>query len=172
MTEHDWIIDSSAFWHMTSNGEISAEYSELDEPRSITIGDGKEISALGKFSFRSGKFEGDLFDVVWVPGLSENLLSLGHATKRGNKVGFGDTDDIFSNKFGVCLTGRKILGHLFVVQLKSNSINNTAGVHFGKADVTIDEWHKRFGQSSAERIKSLLKQNAVVLCILIRSLFT
>lgn len=163
MTKHDWIIDSGASWHMTSNKDLLSDYEDLDEPREITIGDGKEIFARGKgkFSFKSGKFEGDLFDVMWVPGLSENLLSVGHATKRGNRVEFGKSEAIFSNKFGVCLKGRKILGNLFVVELEPQQTTKLSCGSSNMANVSIDEWHKRFAHSSTGMIKSLVRQSAV-----------
>lgn len=161
MTQNDWIIDSGASWHMTSNKDLLDDYCELDEPRAITIGDGKELSAIGKgkFSFKSGKFEGDLLEVMWVPGLSENLLSVGHAIKRGNTVEFKNSKAIFSNKHGVCLQGRLVFGNLFVVELQPNATKSPFNAD--RADVSIDEWHKRFVHSSANQITSLLKHDAV-----------
>lgn len=166
--QYDWIIDSGASWHMTPNKSLLTNYTQLDQPKSITIGDGKELLAIGKgkYSFHSGRYEGDLFDVMFVPGLSENLLSVGHAMAKGNEIEFSNDEVLFKQNSITRLKGRKILGNLFVVELKPSKSTHFATEHSNnfsssQANPSIDEWHKRFGHTSIENVKAIARSNAV-----------
>lgn len=153
-----WIVDSGASSHMTPDKSILSNYEELSVPRSIIFGDGKESLAVGKgkFEFRSGKFEGELREVLWVPDLYENLFSVGKTIANGNQVEFKGNEVVFTKGGLTVLRGRKSDSGLFTIRLqpsKTRSVEHAAA--------TLEEWHKRYGHSSIEAVKKLAKTGAV-----------
>ena len=61
-TQHvggSWILDSGASAHMSSNQDWFHDYSELEHPIELTIGDGKTIQAVGKGTINVRIFNGD-----------------------------------------------------------------------------------------------------------------
>ena len=75
-----WIIDSSAFDHMTDAHHLFSTYSSCVGNLKVKIADGTLSSVAGKGSIRI--FESiTLNPVLHVPNLSYNLLSISQLTK-------------------------------------------------------------------------------------------
>lgn len=155
-----WIIDSGASSHMTNNQRQLQNYQQLDQTRTITFGDGKTSPAYGygKVSFESGRFTGELREVLYVPDLKENLFSISKAIENGNEVEFTGNKVVIKKENRVCLIGGKTKNGLYTVKLKHIS----PPAQRDMAAVTIAEWHKRFGHSSTAAIKQLAKSGAVI----------
>lgn len=152
-----WIIDSGASSHMIRTKSSLSNYKDLDTPKTITLGDGKKTFAIGsgEYEFSCGMYEGVLKDVLWVPELNENLFSVGKAIARGIRIEFVNDRVIFKHGDTITMTAWKKQSNMFtinLVPLKNGSEH---------AEVSIEEWHGRFGHNSIEQIKKLAKSGAV-----------
>jgi hypothetical protein len=88
-----WYLDSSASYHMTGNKESFSDLEEKDLRMHIEMGDDGRYNANGigtiTFQMRSGKpFQ--LKNVMHVPGLKKNLVSVAMLEDKGYDVIFSD----------------------------------------------------------------------------------
>ena len=83
-----WVTDSSATWHMACDRELFRTYVELSKDHAIRVGDGHMINAIGrgdillKLSYGQRRTVVKLVDVLHVPALTQNLLSVSLAMER------------------------------------------------------------------------------------------
>ena len=90
-----WIVDSGATCHMCNDRKLFVNFNSLAEPRYITLGDGHTVKAVGRgvvllriSTDDVGTNKCKLQDVLYVPKLSFNLLSVVASTKAGMLVQF------------------------------------------------------------------------------------
>lgn len=89
-----WYIDSGASQHMTNNKDSMVHYQECASPELVRMGNNYEIKAYRKGNIwievkANGVYKpAELVDVLYVPALGKNLLSVSAVTKRGNTVSF------------------------------------------------------------------------------------
>ena len=91
-----WIVDSGATCHMCNNHSMFVEYENRDER--VTLGDGRWLNASGRgtvelmMKLPEGKRRRCRHhDVLFVPGLSYNLLSVSRVSKMGKMANFGES---------------------------------------------------------------------------------
>ena len=89
----DWLIDSGASKHMTSFKESFENLSEHNSSHKVNLGDDYQytIKGSGESSYKidSGKSI-KMKDVLFVPGLKKNLLSISALDSKGMRVSFID----------------------------------------------------------------------------------
>ncbi|KAH0689471.1 hypothetical protein KY289_016829 [Solanum tuberosum] len=158
---NEWYIDSGCSNHMTGDEKVF-----LSINSSITtkerMGNGALVDAKGKGTISinikgSGK---QIHDVLYVPDLEENLLSIGQFMENGYSLVFRDNyckiyDKIESNQVivEVVMTKRK-----FPLQVQYNAFKNEV----------IDDsclWHKRFCHLNFHDLKLLKQKDMVQLLI-------
>ncbi len=89
-----WIIDSGATQHMTFEKNRLSEYVEFKRPCNVNLGDNRTILAYGKGTYSlvadlDGSTENiALCDVLYLPDLEKNLLSVRAMIKLGASVEF------------------------------------------------------------------------------------
>lgn len=93
-----WIVDSGASCHMCNNVMLFVELRNLKELLKVTLGDGctLEVAGHGTVTLETNLPDGttkscNLNDVLYVPKLSRNLLSVPKATKAGKTAKFSKT---------------------------------------------------------------------------------
>ena len=87
----------------------------LEMPQKITVGDGHSVQATGRgdvilrMNLPNGNIQKcKLSDVLYVPDLLHNLLSVSKAASNGKSFEFGQSHcNIVDNKFGVVVTASK-----------------------------------------------------------------
>lgn len=163
-SKNTWIIDSGATSHMTPHKEWLSDYNEYEIPKDIAMGTGKLAAAYGEgiLKFRSGKFEGKLVSVLWVPQLQENLFSLGRTLSLGYDIKFDHSikEVQFYYEGKLMLVGHNAEKNLFTIKLKPIA-EQQAEPEKALLGASIDEWHKRFAHAGLGSIKDLIKSNAV-----------
>jgi hypothetical protein len=87
--EDTWLIDSGAFNHMTGQKDILSSLTEKNFPHKVTLGDDYQypIKGVGKSSYKL--YSGTpmkMKDVLYVPGLTKNLISISTLDKKGFKA--------------------------------------------------------------------------------------
>ena len=110
-----WIIDSRATCHMCNDRKLFVNFNSLAEPRDITLGDGHMVKAVGRgvvlLRFSTDDVETNrwkLQDVLYVPKLSFNLLSVVASTKAGMLVQFTEGGcEIFDGKNKLVATAKR-----------------------------------------------------------------
>lgn len=92
--KNKWIVDSGATSHMASNQEMFSELTLYPSPRNCAAGDGYRMKVLGtgkvRLTSQVGKeiFKIVLNDVLLIPELEANLISVGAATDQGIETVF------------------------------------------------------------------------------------
>ncbi len=99
-----WIGDTGATNHMTNNFDGMKNISQVMEQ--VKIGDGSTMlcSARGDLNIIHQQQNITLQDVMYIPKLQYNLLSLAQVTKRRNAV-----VKIHQNSITVCLKGKEVM---------------------------------------------------------------
>lgn len=149
--QHKWIIDSGATWHMTGNKQFLDVNTMKQYSANIEIADGSHLTteAIGTVPLTLDD-ECDttiiLKDVVYVPGLAANLLSVTCMTENGASVTFDN---------GICT----------ITQGKRTIKAELLGAVNYCLSATAKIWHERLGHIHSNRIKKMeLPHNMTEIC--------
>ena len=163
--DHDWIIDSGATCHICNSKELFEEFHPLSKPQKVTLGDGRTLEAIGtgavevKLKLPSERSKiGRLSEVLYVPTLAYNLLSVAKATEAGKMITFGETEGEIVDDQGETVAIASKAGSLYYLNcepLDNQSINSAS--HQANEDL----WHRRFGHLG-ERSLCRLKKDGLV----------
>ena len=150
-----WLIDSGCTNHMTYDREI---FRELDKTTlsKVKIGNGAYIAVKGKGTVA---IEGQtglklISDVLYVPEINQNLLSVPQLLEKGYKVLFEDKNCMIKDS-----EGREV----FKVQMKGKSFaldfmsEEQAAVHKEVSSTVL--WHKRLGHFHHDALIFMKKNN-------------
>ena len=139
--DETWIIDSGASWHMTGIKEY-IEVSTIEKfETDIEIADGTQLKSECRGTVKltlKDKYAPpvELVNVLYVPGLTTNLVSVNAMVSKGATVNF---------KRGTCTIWHN---HM---KLEANSNENSN--YCLKATAQI--WHKRLGHVHPDRLRKL-----------------
>lgn len=112
----NWIVDSSATCHICHDRSSFVELHTLEKPLHVTLGDGCTLKAVERGTviliLKSGCLtrKCKLTDVLYVPELTYNLLSMSKAVRKGITVTFTVTSTI------CCMLNRRIM---FILLLRN-----------------------------------------------------
>jgi hypothetical protein len=91
--EETWLIDSNASKHMTSKKDTLSCISKKNFSQKVTLGDDYQypIKGIGESNYKLDSENSiTMKDVLYVPGLKKNLLSISALDKKGYRVSFID----------------------------------------------------------------------------------
>ena len=115
---HDqWIVDSGATCHMCNSESQFVNLQTLSKPLTVTLSDGHSLQAAGRgnmilrMRLSHNKIqECTLYDVLFVPDLAYNLLSVTSAAKKDKVTTFTESKcEIKDAKSRLVASGRKSL---------------------------------------------------------------
>nr|KYP76422.1 Retrovirus-related Pol polyprotein from transposon TNT 1-94 [Cajanus cajan] len=140
-SNESWLIDSGCTNHMTFD---EALFKDL-RPTNITkvrIGNGDYITVKGKGTVAITSCVGTKFipDVLLVPQLDQNLLSVGQLIERGFKAIFEDKYCLIQDAAGQDMFKVKMKGKSFAL----NPLEEEQAAFSLKENIT-EIWHKRLG---------------------------
>jgi len=127
----NWLIDSGCTNHMTHNKNLFRELSNANSTK-VRVGNGNYIVVKGKGTIAISTYSGTklISDVLYVPEIDQNLLSVGQLIERGFKVLFenesclikdSDGKDIFKVKMrGKCFALNPLEEEQIAFQMKEN----------------------------------------------------
>ena len=163
-----WIIDSGATCHMCNDANLFVKLHNLEKPEEVTLGDGHVVKATGrgvvKINIESPNTQKGkscvLQDVLYVPSLSYNLVSVSKATKSGKTVKFNEEGCHILDESQKLIVIAKRIGNLYYLNcVNSHAANPTVGnSNVRSKEVT---WHKRFGHLGVQNLQKLAKENLV-----------
>ena len=140
----NWFVDSGATCHICNNEELFDQIIGLEIPQEITVGDGQSVQATGRgdvilrMNVPNGKIQKcKLSDVLYVPGLSYNLLSVCKAASIGKSFEFGQSNyNIIDNTFCVIAFSTKC-GKVFYLNCAGSNLSvkeNHTAVKYASTD--------------------------------------
>jgi len=127
ITNEIWLIDSGCTNHMTHDKDM---FVKLDKTHSskVRIGNGDyiEVKGIGDIAINAGSGTKIISDVLYVPEINQNLLSVGQLLEKGYVVVFKDkTCEVFDTT-GIKLMSIKMKGKSFSVNLQTNLAYSSA----------------------------------------------
>ncbi len=161
----EWIIDSGATCHMCQNSKSFSTLYQLDEPVDVKLGDGRTLLAVGRgelvldMSLPDGSCKPCvLHDVLYVPGLSYNLLSVSKASRNGKVLKFTHSSCYVLDRRHKLVAKASKIGSLYQLNFKPN--HECANL-VEKSETNEDIWHKRFGHLGIGGLQQLARENLV-----------
>uniref|UniRef100_A0A2N9EI16 Integrase catalytic domain-containing protein n=1 Tax=Fagus sylvatica TaxID=28930 RepID=A0A2N9EI16_FAGSY len=161
-TQDTWFLDSGCSSHMTMN---SKSFVELDRSYSsvVKLRDGKLKKVEGKGTIAVNTNGGNrkfIHDVLYVPSLSQNLLSVGQLLRKGYSLLFDDGEcTVYDKKHK--LTVAKVgmsRNNVFPLSMPSNEKIALKCEHVDDSHL----WHLRYGHLNYQGLQLLKKRNMVV----------
>ncbi|XP_022974382.1 uncharacterized protein LOC111473053 [Cucurbita maxima] len=133
-SSESWLINSGCTNHMTYNKEFFEKLRDIEDKR-VRIGNGERLEVKGKGTVAITSYEDTKFisDVLFVPKIDQNPLSVGQLLDKGYKVLFKNKQCLIKDASGKDLFNVKMEG-------KSFALNLTAFIsRFSATEI----WHKR-----------------------------
>jgi len=150
-----WVIDSGATAHMCRNKNWFIELIMYPSSVTCSVGDGSQVKVLGigKIEVQTGVVSGVFTEVLYIPSLSTNLVSVGAAARQGIDTIFkGERCQMIKNKVPIA-EGKRIKDNLYILEIKVLVKNNTA--LYMNCERSLSEWHRALGHANKERIIQL-----------------
>ena len=175
-----WLIDSGASRIMCSNRHWLHQFPPLSPPIMITLGDNSTVPATGQGRIQvrmntGGRYErAMLHDVLYVPDMGGNLLSVSHFARHGGEVRFkGDKFRVLDKAENTSCIGH-LRGNLYIIDTKVVT-NEHAKVAFvnnfpsesddpppmalaatsSTAIADLTTWHRRLGHLNADAVSMM-----------------
>lgn len=156
-TNKRWYIDSGASMHMCSNKEWLCNVRE-PSVKTVTVANREPLSVecVGDISINVSQHSKiQLKNVLHVPGLAANLISVSTVTQAGYKVTFNANGCNIENKKGKTLCSATLLNKLYILNTHSE-ISETAHWAANKVNEnSILLWHLRMAHLNFSALKKL-----------------
>ena len=163
LNPNHWIIDSEATCHICNDEQMFTELKSLKGTQSVLLGDGHrlEATARGVVELRlvlpDGVTKGcQLHDVLYVPDLSFNLLSVSKMAEAGKRVNFYNTRCLVTDQKERVIAIASKKGNLYYL--------NCVNVHHPPCVYVAENesvWHRRYGHLGEKYLQQLEKDKLV-----------
>ena len=160
-----WIIDSGATQHMCNTSSSFSELTSLSNNLNIKVGNGECLQAVasGKVQINllsaNGMTNCTLEDVLYVPKLAHNLISISRIACSGKLTEFDIEGCKITDQNKVVATGDKV-NNLYILNASSNSDEyaNYCNVKTNSESL----WHRRFCHLGIDNLRQLINNKLVV----------
>ena len=149
-----WVLDSGASRHMTGEKSLYSSMQPLEEPVTVTVGNNARCPTKGKGTISFVTANGEtrkISDVLYVPKIKRNLLSIAAITDQGHVVKFTKTGVEILND------GGKVIGH----GVRRNNLYELSALTASTGVGTTKLWHERFGHIGHAVLKEMHKHGMV-----------
>jgi hypothetical protein len=154
----NWIVNSGATWHMCNNDKMFAKFKSFKRAQEVTLGDGHVLEAAGegivqvKTKLPDGTVRRcNLRNVLFVPKLAYNLLSVSKAAEAGKTTKFDKSGcQIVSDDMKVTAVAKRV-GNLYYLECKENQSLSAV------AQSNERLWHRRYGHLGEQSLTRLAK---------------
>lgn len=157
----DWLLDSGASFHLTSNIENFQELNELEKPISFTSAGDKQFDGIAKGTIHVECFNGKewkkskLTNVYYAPEMGNfNLFSWGQALESG--CGLSSEKDqtyIYNTKTKEKIVTANKVGN--IIHLHMRVIKPLKHIALVTQAYTLMDWHKRLGHINVYKITEM-----------------
>lgn len=145
-------MDSGTTSHMTSSKENMKIIKKIDYDVGVAKSNAT-MKAKGKGNIKFDQCQ--LNNVLYIPSLTSNLLSVNAITNNGGIVTFTKNEVFVKHKGQLVLERKKTARGLYEINLKKN-INEMSHLTT-ETDKQIKNWHKKLGHPSIGTMKKLLE---------------
>jgi hypothetical protein len=154
-----WIMDSGATKHMSPHRAAFQTYEVISPPRNVHLGDGSIVHAVGvgtiveEVKVMGVRHKINIKEVLHIPKLKRNLLSIAKLALNGLKVEFDDNACI------VRAANRKVIarlpreGSLYQMPFSMYDMANVA--HQMPQSAPLELRHRRLGHLNVKNLKVL-----------------
>jgi len=141
-----WIIDSGASRHLSARRDQFEDYINI-MPTPITIGNGKESTAIGQgnISLQTPTGTIELVGVLHVPEIGRNLISVASMVDQDFRVEFSKNGCMVSKWNTEKVIGKQDGNIYFLTGLQEVAL---AGLSQAEDLATPEVWHRRIGHRS------------------------
>ena len=155
--EDVWFVDSSASDHMTYHKEWFRELREPERPGYVKTGDDTThpIWHINNVPFNEKGKKTYIKNVLHVPTITKNLVSVGQMAEQGMQVRF-DQEGCFIKKEGRIIVHGQREGQIFIHD--SHEMKSAMFAKSTKADSNIESWHKRIGHINLNKLKVMQRE--------------
>ncbi|MCO5585635.1 hypothetical protein L7F22_039570 [Adiantum nelumboides] len=104
-----------------------------------------------------------LADVLHVPNITKNLVSIGQMVEQGLQVRF-NADSLYVEEYkknGKLIAQGKKVGRMFTLDVNIPEVNAVMFAHGSGVVADIEIWHKRIGHANVQRLKTMQSQELV-----------
>ena len=165
--QDSWIVDSGASCHMCNDENLFVELCCLENPLEIVQGNGYTVEAPGRgdvaleVTTTGGKVEEcKLHEVLYVPNLSHNLLSVSKATKSGKTVEFSEAGCEMDEDRKLIATATRV-GSLYYLKCRKDRQKMNVADKRCSLENKGSIWHRRYGHLGARNLEELVRHNMV-----------
>jgi hypothetical protein len=160
----EWIVDSGATCHMCRDKKLFIDLHPLGKETNVSVGDGHKLNVAGQgavlmsMNLPDGKTRKcRLKDVLYVPSLSYNLMSVSKAAENGKVTQFDENGCRILDRKGDLLALAQQRGSLYYLRCGVKEQVNVAKQRCKQ----ITLWHRRFGHLGVGGLKSLVRDSLV-----------
>lgn len=161
----DWILDSGASHHITSDLSNLSLHSPYEGGEDIVIGDGNKlhISHIGTLCF-AGYDMLRFTDVLLVPSMAKNLLSVSRLCRDNvvHVVFFASEFQVKDRRTGVLLLRGPRINGLYIWPARARSQHLPSALLPVKQSLPI--WHARLGHPSSKILQAVVSNHNLAVC--------
>ena len=166
--KNSWIVDPGVTCHMCHNIDKFINMKKLDKAEDITIDDGHSVKAFGIGTIHLNVRMSDekqqrcrLFETLYVPKLSYNLLSVSKVTRSGKLFTFTESCcHLLDEKRNIVATGSKV-GNMYYLNCIDEQGTTHAATICSSGDTKEEIWHQRFGHLRMKNLQKLATDQLV-----------
>lgn len=138
---NNWILDSGASSHMCSDKKLFSSLKKYNQKVFIASGENVEASGIGEVNLKSFGTNITLSNVLFVPVLNSNFLSVSKIIKNGCRVQFADNKAYVNSVNNELILIADLQNGIYLSRITPKR-EMVLGANENGACVT---WHKRFG---------------------------
>ena len=162
--DDEWLLDSGASRHISHRRDW---FMHLLPSRGgkIVLGDAGEcpVEGIGSIMVRklinNNWVQGRIDNVLFVPGIKKNLLSVGVLVSRGFTVNFEhDKSVVIRRENKIIAKGVMLVNNVYRLLLKVE----VPEIQINVATTSARIWHERFGHINSTRITDMARTGAVI----------
>lgn len=156
---NDWYIDSGATMHMCRHPDWMYDL-QIPPIQKIMVAnnDAVTVQKMGNVNIKTTVCNDEhliqVRNVLLVPELSANLLSVSQLTKKGCKVEFTDEGCVIYNSQNSIIATARLTNNMYKLNTVTGNACAVAAVE-NKAD--LNTWHRRMGHLNIADVKKLEK---------------
>lgn len=158
LSNDSWIFDSGATSHMCSDKTLFTSLRQHEENIEVAGENFMKSSGLGEVKITTSYSDITLKDVLYVPEMRGNFVSISKATDSGLLTVFSKSKATIKRYNNEKLLQANRVGGLYILDVKNNQKLFNCGA---KSDENFKLWHERFGHLNARSLSEMSKKNLV-----------
>ncbi|XP_062009055.1 uncharacterized protein LOC133725706 [Rosa rugosa] len=155
-----WYVDSGCSRHMTGDKTWFTSFEDENTTGSVTFGDGRKANILARGTVNTPGIP-NLKNVLFVEGLTANLISVSHLADDYEDVWFNKQRCLVLNQKGEnIMGGKRSVDNCYHIQAnESSSLQSCLSVK--STEETFEIWHRKMGHVNYQDLLKLSSKQCV-----------